>query len=208
MKVIFFLVLCQLLLSATHGADFCVGDMSKPETPSGLPCKKVSDVSVDDFIFSGLAAAGNTSNIINAAVTAAFVPQFPALNGLGLSAARIDIAVGGVVPLHTHSAATELLLVLKGAVCAGFISNANYIYYKKLKAGEMMVFPQGLLHFQINSGSSEVEAVAFFNSPSPGLQITSIALFGNALPTELVAGTTFISKPEITRLKGILGGTN
>ncbi|XP_031491561.1 germin-like protein subfamily 3 member 3 [Nymphaea colorata] len=208
MKLIFFLVLCHLLLSGTHGADFCVGDSSKPSSPAGLACKMVSDVTVDDFAFSGLAAAGNTSNIIKAAVTAAFVTQFPALNGLGVSAARIDIAVGGVIPLHTHSGATELLVVLKGEICAGFISNANDVYYKTVKAGEVMVFPQGLLHFQINSGSSEVEAIAFFNSPSPGLQITPIALFGNALPSDLVAGTTFISLSEITRLKGILGGSN
>ena len=35
---------------------------------------------------------------------------------------------------------------------AGFISSANSVYYKTLNKGDVMVFPQGLLHFQINGG--------------------------------------------------------
>ncbi|KAG0463254.1 hypothetical protein HPP92_019323 [Vanilla planifolia] len=41
---------------------------------------------------------GSTANLIKAAVTPAFAAQFPAVNGLGISAARLDLAPGGVVP--------------------------------------------------------------------------------------------------------------
>ncbi|KAF3790073.1 Auxin-binding protein [Nymphaea thermarum] len=196
---LFFLALFHLLcFSKTHAAvpEFCVGDTSAPETPSGYHCKPTAKVTVDDFIFTGLAAPGNTTNIIKAAVTPAFAAQFPGVNGLGISIARLDLAPHGVVPLHTHSGATELLIVEKGTILAGFISNANAVYYKKLKKGEVMVFPQGLLHFQLNVGRRPALAFASFTSAEPGLQITALALFGNSLPSELVTGTTFLSLQE------------
>ncbi|XP_020594142.1 auxin-binding protein ABP19a-like, partial [Phalaenopsis equestris] len=105
-------------------------------------CKKPSTVTIQDFVFSGLRSAGNTSNLIKAAVTPAFVSSFPGLNGLGISAARLDLDLGGVVPLHTHPSANELLLVTQGSILSGFISSSNSVYYKTLSQGDIMVFPQ------------------------------------------------------------------
>ncbi|KAK0571722.1 hypothetical protein LWI29_020520 [Acer saccharum] len=187
--------------------DFCVGDLSGPEGPAGFSCKKVAKVTVDDFVFSGLGAAGNTSNIIKAAVTPAFSTQFPGVNGLGISMARLDLAAGGVIPMHTHPGGSEVLVVVQGSICAGFISSANAVYFKSLKKGDIMVFPQGLLHFQINAGGSPALAFVSFSSPSPGLQILDYALFGNNLPTELIAQTTFLDAATIKKLKGVLGGS-
>jgi oxalate decarboxylase/phosphoglucose isomerase-like protein (cupin superfamily) len=146
-------LLSLLVLSCSASAlqdDFCVADLTGADTPSGYACKSVASVTVDDFVFHGLGVAGNTTNIIKAAVTPAFVGQFPGTNGLGISAARLDLAPGGVVPLHTHPAGSELLIVVQGSICAGFISSsANAIYTKTLKKGDTMLFPQGLLHFQV-----------------------------------------------------------
>nr|CAD1827182.1 unnamed protein product [Ananas comosus var. bracteatus] len=208
------LSLLLLLPSSSHASDFCVADLKGVETPAGFACKKVSSVTVDDFVYTGLGVAGNTSNIIKAAVTPAFVAQFPGVNGLGISAARLDIAVGGVVPLHTHPAGSELLLVTQGSILAGFISSANGVYYKYLRKGDIMVFPQGQLHFQvakqlIRNKRGGVTAVAFvsFSSPSPGLQITSFALFANSLPSAVVEKVTFLDDAEVKKLKGVLGGS-
>ncbi|KAB1209489.1 Auxin-binding protein ABP19a [Morella rubra] len=199
-----------LFLSSSHAAvlDFCVADFNAPDGPAGYSCKKPAKVTVDDFVFSGLGIAGNTSNIIKAAVTPAFAMQFPGVNGLGISLARLDLAAGGVVPFHTHPGGSEVLLVVQGTICAGFVSSsANTVYLKTLKKGDIMVFPQGLLHFQVNSGGSAALAFASFSSPTPGLQITDFALFANNLPTELIATTTFLDVPQIKKLKGVLGGT-
>lgn len=208
-KTIFFSVLLFFFfrLSSTLVQDFCVGNLESAESPAGFTCKEATEVTVSDFVFSGLAKAGNTSNIIMAAVTPAFVNQFPGLNGLGISVARLDFAVGGVVPLHTHPAASEILFVKQGTIEAGFISSANSVYYTTLHKGDVMVFPKGLLHYQINAGSDTAVAIVSFSSPNPGLQITSFALFGNSLPSELVESVTFVSKAEVKRLKKILGGT-
>lgn len=203
---IFFL---SFLFSSSYAAvqDFCVADLSAPEGPAGYSCKKQSAVTVDDFVYSGLGAAGNTSNIIKAAVTPAFSAQFPGVNGLGISMARLDLAPGGVVPMHTHPGGSEVLIVIQGSICAGFISNANAVYLKSLKKGDIMVFPQGLLHFQVNAGGSPALAFVSFSSPSPGLQILDYALFGNNLPSELVEKTTFLDDAQVKKLKAVLGGT-
>ncbi|KAL6226780.1 PREDICTED: auxin-binding protein ABP19a [Fragaria vesca subsp. vesca] len=199
-----------LLLSTSNAAvqDFCVADYKAPEGPAGYSCKKAATVTVDDFVFSGLGVAGNTTNIIKAAVTPAFAAQFPGVNGLGISLARLDLAPGGVIPFHTHPGASEVLVVTQGAIVAGFISSANTVYLKTLKKGDIMVFPQGLLHFQVNGGGSSAVAFVSFSSPSPGLQILDFALFKNDLPTSLVASTTFLDVAQIKKLKGVLGGTN
>lgn len=205
--VFFFLLLASSLLPLASSADFCVADPYGPTSPSGFSCKKEASVSSGDFVFSGLAKPGSTANLIKAAVTPAFVSQFHGLNGLGISAARLDIAPGGVIPLHTHPAASELLVVLEGTILAGFISSANTPYTATLKKGDVMVFPQGLLHYQANGGGETAVAIASFSAPSPGLQITDFALFANNLPTPLIQRVTFLDAPEIQKLKKVLGGS-
>ena len=188
--------------------DFCVADLTCSDTPAGYPCKAAASVSAGDFYYHGLAAAGNTSNLIKAAVTPAFVSQFPGVNGLGISAARLDIAVGGVVPLHTHPAASELLFVTEGTILAGFItSSSNTVYTKTLYKGDVMVFPQGLLHYQYNGGSSPAVALVAFSGPNPGLQITDYALFANNLPSAVVEKVTFLDDAQVKKLKSVLGGS-
>lgn len=198
----------SLLILSSDAADFCVADIKSPATPAGYPCKKPMDVTVDDFVFTGLKVAGNTTNIIKAAVSPAFVEQFPGLNGLGLSIARLDLAPGGVVPMHTHPEATELLLVVQGSITTAFISSSsNKVYLKTVKKGEIMIYPRGLLHFQINARGIPAIAFVSFSSPEPGLQILDFALFANDLNTTLVEKTTFLDKAEIETLKSVLGGT-
>lgn len=141
-------------------------------------------------------------------MTPAFAPAYAGINGLGVSLARLDLAGGGVIPLHTHPGASEVLVVIQGTICAGFISSANKVYLKTLNRGDSMVFPQGLLHFQLNSGKGPALAFVAFGSSSPGLQILPFALFANDLPSELVEATTFLSDAEVKKLKGVLGGTN
>ncbi|XP_042477763.1 auxin-binding protein ABP19a-like [Macadamia integrifolia] len=195
--------------SPSHGAvqDFCVADFKAPEGPAGYSCKMPANVTVDDFVFS-LVKAGNTSNIIKAAVSPAFAAQFPGVNGLGISIARLDLAPGGVIPMHTHPGASEVLVVVQGSIVAGFISStANTVYLKTLKKGDIMVFPQGLLHFQVNARGIPVIAFVGLSSPSPGLQILDFALFANDLPSALVEKTTFLDHTQVKKLKAILGGT-
>ncbi|MQL41244.1 cupin domain-containing protein, partial [Escherichia coli] len=205
----YILFLLPLLLSTSQASvnDFCVADLKGPDGPAGFPCKPPTKVTTLDFVFSGLSMEGNTSNIINAAVTPAFVAQFPGVNGLGLSAARLDLAPGGVIPLHTHPGASELLIVKQGLITAGFIASDNSVYVKTLSKGEIFILPQGLLHFQVAYGKRKAVAFAVFSSSNPGLQILDFALFASNFSSALVTQTTFLDPEIVKKLKGVLGGS-
>ncbi|XP_061352512.1 auxin-binding protein ABP19a-like [Gastrolobium bilobum] len=207
MILIIFFIFSLLSLSNASVLDFCVADYTAPNGPAGYSCKKPAKVTVDDFVYTGLGNPGNTSNIIKASVLPAFDAQYPGVNGLGISVARLDLAKGGVIPLHTHPGASELLVVVQGTICAGFVSSDNSVYLKTLKKGDIMVFPQGLLHFQINGGGTPALAFVSFGSANPGLQILDFALFKSNFPTELITATTFLDAAQVKKLKGVLGGS-
>ncbi|CAI9260086.1 unnamed protein product [Lactuca saligna] len=156
------------LLFATSSAsvhDFCVADLSQSDTPLGFPCKDPKKITADDFAFSGLGEPGNTTNPINAYVTPAFTPQFPAVNGLWISMA---------IPMHTHPGGTEMLYLIKGTTCVGFISYDNTLYAKTIKEGDTFLFPQGLEHFIKNCGTKPVFGITSFSSSMPGMQLLEL----------------------------------
>ncbi|CAI0419433.1 unnamed protein product [Linum tenue] len=201
------LLLSTILLSPTHAADFCVADLTT-QTTSGYTCKNPTNVTADDFVFTALVHSGNTSNTNKASAVPGFVQQFPGLNGLGLAVARADIEPGGAIPLHSHPAATEMIYVAEGSITAGFISGAsNVVYVKKLNKGEVMVFPRGLFHFQVNTGKEHAVGIASFSDSEPGVQLVSLAIFGNDFPSFLVEKTTSIDEAEVKKLKALLGGS-
>ncbi|KAG9134962.1 hypothetical protein Leryth_001238 [Lithospermum erythrorhizon] len=55
--------------------DFCVADTSMAARVNGLTCKNPTMVLADDFHFSGLHIAGNTSNAVGSRVTPVTVAQ-------------------------------------------------------------------------------------------------------------------------------------
>uniref|UniRef100_A0ACD6A6C0 Uncharacterized protein n=1 Tax=Avena sativa TaxID=4498 RepID=A0ACD6A6C0_AVESA len=166
--------------------DFCVAAVSKgaddqPTFP-GFPCKPESTVVSNDFFFAGLsrsgAAAANDSPF-GSAVTAGNVEAFPGLNTLGVSINRVDLAPGGVNPLHSHPRAAELVHVVSGEMLVGFISTAGKFYSKVVGEGESFVIPRGMVHFQYNTGgNSTARAVTVFNSQLPGVVAAAPSLFG------------------------------
>ncbi|RDX73029.1 Auxin-binding protein ABP19a, partial [Mucuna pruriens] len=201
MKTIYTVFLLALVSSTCHASvnDFCIANLKGPDSPSGYKCKPPNTVTVDDFVFSGF-VAGNITNPFNVALTTAFVTEFPGVNGLGISAARLDMAKGGTVPMHSHPGATELLIMLRGQITAAIIT-PSAVFEKTLKPGDVMVFPQGLLHFQVNSGKGKATAFLAFSSANPGAQLLDLLLFGNTLPSDLVARTTFLDVSQVKKLK-------
>ncbi|XP_034701031.1 auxin-binding protein ABP19a-like [Vitis riparia] len=121
--------------------------------------------------------------------------------------AQADIAPSGVVPMHTHPGSLEILLIAKGIVTAGLISSDNTVYLKTLKDEDIMVFPQGLLHFHVNTDRTQALFWVIFCSSNLDLQILNNALFSNNLPSELIENTTFLDDDEVKRLKALLGGS-
>ncbi|XP_074271861.1 auxin-binding protein ABP19b-like [Silene latifolia] len=202
-----FFLTCALLISLSEAlvVDFCVTDPDLPTGPEGNACKNPSNVTVDDFIYTGFRTPGQTSVIFNNSIDGAFVDTFPGLNGLGLSMARLDFGVNGVIPMHSHPRASEVLILAKGSIIAGFIDTNDVAYYKKLQVGDVIIFPQGLLHFQVNVGESLALAFVSLNNANPGIQITSTSLFAGNLPAKLVEKTTLLDHDQVIKLRKAFG---
>ncbi|XP_074273605.1 auxin-binding protein ABP19b-like [Silene latifolia] len=203
-----FFLTCALLISLSEArlaVDFCVADPNLPTGPEGRACKNPSNVTVYDFIYTGFRTPGQTSIIFNNNIDVAFVDTFPGLNGLGLSMVRLDFGVNGVIPMHSHPRASEVLILAKGSIIAGFIDTNDVAYYKKLQVGDVIILPQGLLHFQVNVGKSPALAFVSFNNANPGIQFTSTSLFAGNLPAKLVEKTTLIDHDQVIKLRKVFG---
>ena len=73
--------------------------------------------------------------------------EFPALNGQSVSIAVLQYPAGSVNPPHTHPHSAELLFLLDGALEVGFVDTTNKLFTQTLQAGDMFVFPKGLVHY-------------------------------------------------------------
>ncbi|XP_037492103.1 germin-like protein subfamily 1 member 11 [Jatropha curcas] len=151
--------------------DFCVAtdDTSSGAFVNGKFCKDPEHVTADDFYHTGLNIARPTSDQLGVRTNLLTVEEIPGLNTLALSIVRIDFEAGGVNPPHHHPRASEIITVLEGTLYAGFITgNPDHkAFVKILKAGDVFVFPFGLIHFQFNIGKSPAVAIAALNSQNP-----------------------------------------
>lgn len=173
--------------------DFCI------PSPSST-CKNPKLATPDDFVFSGIRSAGNfsdtglSSSPVNHAI-------FPGLNTLGMSAVRADLKPGGINPPHFHPRATEMVYVLQGKVYAGFVDSTNRVFAKVIERGDVMVFPRGLVHFQMNVGDSPATVFGCFNSQNPGTQKIPNVLFGSGISDELLEKAFGLSIKQIVKMR-------
>jgi len=188
--------------------DFCVGDLKSTIAQTmhlnGLICKNPDNVTVDDFVYEGIKRPGNTS-ATGFAGTSVSALQFPGLNTLGMSLVRADFEPGGVNVPHLHPRATEIGYVVQGTLYSGFVTTQNKLYAKILHKGDVMVFPKGLVHFQMNVGSGHAVIVGTFNSQNPGLEKLPLTLFGSGIADELLQKAFQLSKKEVQSLKAKFG---
>jgi quercetin dioxygenase-like cupin family protein len=91
---------------------------------------------------------------------------------------RVDLAPGGVNPLHSHPRSAELVHVEDGEMLVGFVSTEGKFYSKVVRAGESFVIPRGMMHFQYNVGAGAARAMTVFNSQLPGVVLAAQSLFG------------------------------
>ncbi|XP_062083236.1 germin-like protein subfamily 1 member 17 [Humulus lupulus] len=169
--------------------DFCVAidDPKKALFVNGKFCKNPKLVKPEDFFFSGLNMAGDTTNPVGSNVTTVNVDTLPGLNTLGVSLVRIDYAPYGQNPPHTHPRASEILVVVEGTLYVGFVTSnqadgKNLLFTKILNKGDVFVFPIGLIHFQLNIGKTPAVAFAGLSSQNPGVITIANAVFGATPP--------------------------
>lgn len=194
-------------------ADFCVADLS-PNAPlvNGFPCRPRSTVTSKDFVYSGFSQANSASEAeVNRAPTGAVVAlagprDFPALNTQGVTHARLDFAIGGVVPLHTHPRAAETLLVLKGTIYTGFVSDDDVLYASTLHQGDLILFPKALLHFQLNVGNETAITFNTLTSQHPGLLLSANQIFTPNITSAVIEKSFGIDAATVKLLKASYPG--
>jgi quercetin dioxygenase-like cupin family protein len=158
---------------------------------NGKFCKDPKLATANDFFFLGLNTPRDTSNPLGSTVTLLNVDKILGLNTLGISLARIDFAPYGLNPPHIHPRpphihlrGTEILVVLEGTLLVGFVTSNpdNHFFSKVLNAGDVFVFPIGLIHFQFNVGKTNVVAFVSLSIQNPGLITIANAVFGSTPP--------------------------
>uniref|UniRef100_A0ACD5UW53 Uncharacterized protein n=1 Tax=Avena sativa TaxID=4498 RepID=A0ACD5UW53_AVESA len=169
-----------------------------PPTLLGVPL----NITGDFFTFTGF--RGYTMPVAAFAAAKASVAEFPALNGQSVSYARLTFPPGTANPPHTHPRASELLLVIDGALSVGFVDTAGKLYVQDLTVGDMFVFPKGLVHYQSNQGSSPAVALSAFGSAAPGIVSVPVTVFGTGVDDTVLAKSFKTDVPTVQKLKAAL----
>lgn len=164
------------------------------------PCKNSSEATTDDFVFSGMKTAGNFSET-GLATIPVNPTNFPGLNTLGMSFIRADLMVGAINPPHFHPRATEITYVVQGSVYSGFVDSSNRVFARVLQQGEVMVFPRGLVHFQMNVGDKAATVFGSFNGQNPGSQKIPTAIFGSGIDDKLLEKAFGLSPKQIGMMR-------
>jgi len=206
-EMILMLILCCLVSSTSHAfplQNFCKADLNGPKSPAGYNCLPYDAVTAADFkySFNGAPSIAVPSNTV---LFPASVNEVPILNGLGISGGCVEIEEGGIVPVHDH-AATEIMLVQQGEITVGLFTPRK-AYQNTLRQGDLVVFPEGLRHYLINSGTGKATAFAAFSSANPRLRFLPIELSANDVPSAIIARTTFLDEPQVRKLKAFFNGT-
>ncbi|XP_073296972.1 germin-like protein subfamily 1 member 14 [Primulina huaijiensis] len=194
-----FLVILAVVSSVSYAADpdplqdFCVGfnDSFSMVSVNGKFCKNPELVKPEDFFYTGLDKAGDTSNPLGSKLTQVFQDQLGGLNHQGVGMVKIELEPKGLNPPHEHPRASEIIFVSEGTMYVGFIESnpsdpnePNKLYAKILSPGDVYMFPRGMLHFQYNVGKTNAVAYASFNSQNPGVVTVASSLFGSKPPVE------------------------
>jgi quercetin dioxygenase-like cupin family protein len=114
------------------------------------------------------------------------ITGFPALVNEGITYVQFKMEPCGENLPHTHPRATEILtLVSGGPLQAGLVNTSGVSHIYILYPGDVIVFPRGLLHYELNVGTEQAFYISALNSQNPGVLTAGGVLF--ALPTRALA---------------------
>ncbi|KAK4595821.1 hypothetical protein RGQ29_014068 [Quercus rubra] len=112
--------------------------------------------------------------------------EFPALNGQSVSYDVLYFPAGSINPPHTR----------------GLIDTTNKLYTQTLQAGDMFVFPKGLVHYQYNpDAQTPAVAIAAFGSSNLGSVSVPKALFNTDIDDVVLAKSFKTDVATIQALK-------
>ncbi|KAK9907824.1 hypothetical protein M0R45_000195 [Rubus argutus] len=135
-------------------------------------------------------------------VLKATLAEFPALDGQSVSYAVLEFPSGTTNPPHTHPRSAELFFLVEGTLEVGFVDTKNNLFTQTLEAGDLFVFPKGLVHFQYNADSSTPAlAISAFGSASAGTVSIPSTLFTTNIDDNVLALSFKTDVATIQKLK-------
>ncbi|XP_039064324.1 germin-like protein 9-3 [Hibiscus syriacus] len=154
------------------------------------------------FTYTGMRPLVNSPPPTNFTVTKATMAEFPALNGQCVSYAVLEYPAGSVNPPHTHPRAAELLFLTYGILEVGFVDTTNKLFTQRLQAGDMFVFPKGLVHYQFNCAENDFAvAVSAFGSAAAGTVLVPSTVFATNIDDGVLAKSFKTDVDTIQKLK-------
>ncbi|XP_020168200.1 germin-like protein 9-3 [Aegilops tauschii subsp. strangulata] len=190
--------------AAVAGDPDILSDFIVPTSMIGMPPMNITGHFFTYTGFRNITMPMPMPGAQNFTVTKATMMEFPALNGQSVAYAMLKFPSESVNPPHTHPRAAELLLVLDGALSVGFVDTAGKLYTQDLAAGDMFVFPKGLVHYQSNPGQSPAVALSAFGSSAPGTVSVPVTVFGTGVDEAVLAKSFKTDLPTVQKLKAAL----
>lgn len=171
-----------------------ISDFIKP-TPNAT-------VDANYFTFTGMRVLVGGTPPITFTVLKATMAEFPALFGQSVSYAVLQFPSGTVNPPHTHPRSAELLFLVDGTLEVGFVDTKNNLFNQTLQAGDLFVFPKGLVHYQYNADSqNSALAISAFGSASAGTVSIPATLFTTNIDDNVLALSLKTDVATIQKLK-------
>ena len=164
----------------------------------------VTKVDSNFFTFTSMRTLLKANPPTTFKVKKASLAEFPALNGQSVSFAVLQYPAGSVNPPHTHPRSAEPLFLLDGALEVGFVDTTNKLFTQTLQAGDMFVFPKGLVHYQFNCDvKNSAIAISAFGSANAGTISVPTTVFTTGIDNGILA-TSFMT--NIATIQAIKAG--
>ncbi|CAM9861989.1 unnamed protein product [Pylaiella littoralis] len=187
--------------SGVLAAAIAVGNMTPATAQDAIITNqaRVTAFDADDFVFP-LGTVEPTNLVNGFQIRGVNVNQLPALDGYGISMALVNLDPCTINLPHLHPRATEISYVISGGFRTAFVeeNGGEGAVMNDLVAGDVTLYPQGLIHYQQNLGCEPAVFLAALSSEDPGAVTVATAFFN--LPTEAVTGTLNVVDTEVQKL--------
>jgi len=189
----------SLLISSLAIVQMAIAD---PDILTDFIAPPNGTVDGNFFTFTGMRVLVEGDEPKNFTVLKATMAEFPALNGQSVSYAVLEFPSGTTNPPHTHPRSAELLFLIEGTLEVGFVDTKNNLFTQTLQAGDLFVFPKGLVHFQYNADSQNPAlAISAFGSASAGTVSIPTTLFATNIDDNVLALSFKTDVATIQKLK-------
>ncbi|MBA0750927.1 hypothetical protein Gogos_002303 [Gossypium gossypioides] len=176
-----------------------------PDILSDFLVPNQNNVDGSFFTYTGMRVLVNQSTFpANFTILKASMVEFPALNGQSVSYAVLQYPASSLNPPHTHPRAAELLFLVDGSLEVGFVDTTNKLFTQSLQAGDMFIFPKGLVHYQYNADpNNPAIAISSFGSANAGTVSLPKTLFATNIDDTILAKSF---KTDVSTIQALKAG--